>query len=446
MTHDDITKMLQREMVPALGCTGPTAYALAAARCRPLMTGPAEKMKVYVSPAFLKIGFGVATPGTAEPGIPIAAAIGLMGGDWTLGLSVLKTCTEEDIERARSFVREGRVEIFSDEEQTGVYVRAEVTTANETVAAVISGTHDGIISVELNGKSVFSKEMPEEAVKPDEDSLTPDMIFDYVDSVNTEELAFLLDGYELNMALAEDGLKHEYGLASGRAYLKNCQGKSVPADLYDDPMKYMPDSLEKKVKILVSAASDARMGGSSCAALAAMGDGNQGITATIPVGLAAEEYGADREKTIRALALSCLMLFYVKIHIGRAAAFCMCAIAAASGVAASVTYLKGGDRSAIRAAVKNVIAPLAGMLCDGAKNACALKMEVAAATALIATELAEAKIEVGYYDGVADETLEETVEGVTSIAMKSMNMLDGLMVEEILAKENRKNTQADHRQ
>ncbi|NCB41981.1 MAG: serine dehydratase subunit alpha family protein [Clostridia bacterium] len=439
MTHEDITKLLKKEMVPALGCTGPTAYALAAARCKPYLTAEPTLMNIYVSPAFLKIGFGVATPGTSEPGIGIAAAIGLVGGDYMLGMEVLKPCTSEDVENAQRMVDSGKVKILSDWDQTGVYVRAEIMTENETVVTVLSGTHDGIVSVAVNGKEMFHADVAPVVMEEDALDLTPDIIFDYIKNVNTQELRFLLDGYKMNTELAEDGIKGGFGLKSGCAYLKSTfKDKEAPADLFENPLNYLPSSLEKKVQILVSAASDARMGGSRFPAMAAMGDGNQGITAILPVGLAAEEYNASEEQTIRALALACLMLFFVKVHIGRASAFCMCAIAASAGAAAGICYLKGLDEKAIRAAVKNAISTLAGMLCDGAKNGCALKMSVAAATALTAVELAEAGVEVGYFDGVADDTLERTVSCITSIATKNMDALDACMVENILAKEERR--------
>lgn len=442
MIHKDITDMLKAEMVPALGCTGPTAYALAAARCRPHLTAGPAHMKVYVSPAYLKIGFGVATPGTSDPGIALAAAIGLMAGDWSLGLSVLKPCTQDDIHKAKAFVEQGNVEILGDWDQSGVYVRAEVATPNETVVSVVSGKHDGIISVVVNGEELFHADMPAEAVKPNESALTPDVIFDYVDRADTDELRFLLDGYKMNLALAEDGIREKLGMESGRVYLRSCfRENDVPADLFENPFQYLPEDLAQRIKILVSAASDARMGGSTYPAMAAMGDGNQGITAMLPVGLAAEHAGADDEKTIRALALSCLMTFYVKIHIGRASAFCLCAIAASAGAAAGIAYLKGLDEKGIRAAVKDVVSPLAGMLCDGAKNGCALKMAIACSTALTAVELAEAGVALGYFDGVADDTLEQTVACITKIATKSQSLLDDAMVESILDKEERKRSE-----
>ena len=439
MTYQKLTALLKREMVPAHGCTGPTAYALAAARCRPHLTEEPESMTVYVSPAFLKIGFGVATPGTATPGIAIAAAVGLMGGDHTLGLNVLKPCTQEDIDRAHRFVADGKVRIESDPAQSGVYVRAEVRTRGGTVTSVVSGTHDGISLVTVDGKEIFRRDPVPDEIQPERDELTLESIFRYVRFASMRQLRFLLKGYRMNIELAEDGLRQEYGMKSARAYLAACFPKgAVPEDLYTRPLAYLPGDLGKRIQILVAAASDARMGGSRLPAMIAMGDGNQGITAMVPVGLAAEQYCADEERTLRALALSCLITFYVKTRVGRASAFCLCAIAASAGAAAGIAFLKNMDDAQLRAAVKNVISPLAGMLCDGAKNSCALKMAIAATAALTAVQLAEAGLEVGYYDGVADDTLEDTVDCITSIASQSQTLLDNAMVEKILEREERK--------
>ena len=440
MTPFELTTLLKKEMVPALGCTGPTAYALATACCKPYLTDEVREVKMYVSPAFLKIGFGVATPGTTQPGIEIAAAMGLAGGDWKLGLQVLKPCTTSDVETAQQLVKRGLIHVLCDWERGGVYVRAEITTGHEKVVAVVEHTHDGISLIEVNGEKKFqAAAVTQQNLEDNPDSLSLEELFNYVKGVDTEDLRFLLDGYHLNLKLAEDGIRQGFGLKSGRAYLTEWwQGKDQPADLFEHPMDYLPHTILEKSRVLVAAASDGRMGGSRLPAMAAMGDGNQGLTAMIPVGVAAEIMGKSDEETIRALALSCLMLFYIKMHIGRASAFCLCAIAASAGVAAGVSYLRGMEESQISAAVKNVISALCGMLCDGAKNACALKMSIATTTALSCVDLAAADVECSFYDGVADDTLDQTVSCITDIATASMDMLDHYMVDQILRKTERK--------
>ena len=440
MTNPEFTALLKKEMVPALGCTGPTAYALAGACCKPYLTAAPRDVRVYVSPGFLKIGFGVATPGTPRPGIEVPTALGLIGGDYKLGLSVLQPCTDADMERALAMADSGVVRVLCAEDKGGVYVRCEVDTDNEQIVSVVEHTHDGVSLIQVDGEVKFSRASEGgEAGDDMPERYSLDDMFAYVESVDPEELAFLLDGYRINIELAEDGIRQGFGLKSGRAFLANWwQPRGLPEDLYENPMKYLPDSIQARAKVLVAGASDARMGGSRLPAMAAMGDGNQGLTAIIPVGVAAELMGKDRESLIRALALSCLMLFYVKINIGRESSFCLCSIAASAGVAAGVGYLRGMAREQICAAVKNVISPLCGMLCDGAKNACALKMAIAADTAFTGIELAASGVACGFYDGVADDTLEHTVDCVTALANDSIDLLDRSMVRQIVKKSERR--------
>lgn len=440
MNNYRFTDLLRKEMVPALGCTGPTAYALASACCRPYVTSTPEDIKVYVSPGFLKIGFGVATPGTSRPGIEVPTALGLIGGDWQLGLSVLDPCTPGDMDAALAMVDSGIIHVLCAEDKLGIYIRCEVKTAHETVLAVVEGTHDGVALISVDGEIKFQG--PQITLEEAADLPDPFRIedaFEYVNTVNTDELRFLLDGYRMNIALAEDGLRQGFGLKSGRAFLeKSLAGQPRPADLFENPLAYLPKDSKTRAQILVAGASDARMGGSRLPAMAAMGDGNQGLTAIIPVGVEAELTGRSEEDMIRALALSCLALFYVKLNIGRESSFCLCSIAASSGVAAGISWLRGMTEAQICAAVKNTISPLCGMLCDGAKNACALKMAIASDVAYTGVDLASADVECGFYDGVADDTLPNTVQCVAALATDSLELLDKSMVRQIIQKTERR--------
>ena len=449
MKYDEITALLRREIEPVTGCTGPTAYALAAAACSKYLTGGITAIRVYVSPAYLKMGFGVATPGTSETGIEIATAAGLIGGDPDGGMQVLKNTTAAQIEQAAEFCRTTDISVFSAPGEHGVYVRDEIETDRETVTAVVSRTHDGLCLIQVDGCTVFRADPAEEEERIEDhpDRLALEDIFDYAETCSLEEAGFLLDHYRVNLALAEDGIRGGYGMQSGRALLRQSwAGQELPPDLFEHPLDHLPSGLEERIKILVCGASDGRMGGSRLPAVAAMGDGNQGLTLLLPIGLAAEALHASPLQTARAMALGALMLFYVKMHIGRAAAMCLCAIAASAGAAAGYGYLKCLPPTRIKTAVKNVISPLAGMLCDGAKNACALKMSVAASTALQAVALAEMGSEAGYYDGICDDLLQDTVTNVTQIANETMDYLDDCMVRVILRKQQRTKADKDRKE
>ena len=439
MTHDEITALLHREIVPVTGCTGPTAYALAAAACRQYVTGNILSWNVAVSPAYLKMGFGVATPGTSRTGIAVAAAAGFAGGDASLGLQVLKNTTADDLSKAFAFCDAGIIRISAAEQESGIYVRNEIETDRETVMAVVRHTHDGLCLIRVDDQTVYTgdQEIQEERLEDHPDQLSLDDIFSYAETCTCEETAFLENAYRINLALAEDGIRGGCGLKTGRALLERAAG-TASGDLFDHPLRYLPGSVEDRINILVCAASDARMGGSRLPASAAMGDGNQGITLLLPIGVYGEYLHKPVHEITRAMAFGALMLFYVKMHIGRAAAMCLCAIAASAGAAAGICALRGLSRSQTEAAVKNAISPLAGMLCDGAKNACALKMSAAVRSALQAVELASLGVEAGYYDGICDDSLTDTVSAITDIANQTMDFLDSCMVQTILQKEKRR--------
>ncbi len=437
MLHHEITNLLRDELAPATGCTGPTAYALAAAACRAYVTGDIRHFRVYVSPAYLKIGFGVATPGTSTPGIEIAAAAGFVAGDPARGMQVLQPVTAADLERAHSLCAQGRLSVHSAPEQKGVYVRCEIETSRETVVSVVSHTHDGLCLVQVNGADVFRADpsaLPDR-IEDHPDSLSLSDIFQYARTCTLDETGFLLEGYRINRALAEDGIRGAYGLGTGRALLLRALDRQpAPSDLLQDPLHDLPASIEMQSLILVCGACDGRMGGSRLPAMAAMGDGNQGLTLLLPLGVAGHALGKSDLETARAMALGALILFYIKMRIGRASAMCLCALASAAGVAAGYGALRGLSERQIEGAVKNVLSPLAGMLCDGAKNACALKMSVAVSTALRAVDWAALDVQPGYYDGLCDDSLEQTVHIITQVTNQTMEMLDLCMVNAILHK------------
>lgn len=435
MTHNEITKLLHDEMVLATGCTGPTAYALAAASCRKYVTGTIKSFKVFVSPAYLKMGFGVATPGTKKTGIEIATAAGFIAGNPDLRLQVLRDLSDSDVEKAVEMCEKGIISVFSDSKAKGVYVRDEIETDSKTVLSVVAQTHDGLSLIQVNGKDVFRADQIEnynQRIETRPDCLSINDIFQYISVCTLNEVVFLLDGYHISLTLAEDGIREGFGLKSGRALLKQSYtGLSEPEDFFQNPLSYLPKSLEDRINILVCGASDGRMGGSKFPAMAAMGDGNQGLTLLLPIGAAGEAMHKSELEIARAMALGTLMLFYIKMRIGRAAAMCLCAIAASAGVAAGYGYLRGLSRRQIEGAIKNVITPLAGMLCDGAKNACALKMSIAAGGALRAVKLAEMGVEAGFYDGICDDSLEGTIDAITQVANKSMDLIDDCIINAI---------------
>lgn len=429
---DELTALLEREVKPALGCTGPTAYALATASCRPFLTAPADRLEMALSPELFKTGFGVATPGSPKPGIAIAAANGLFGGDCRLGMEVLQTATERTSVEAEAFIAENRIQILCDWSQKGIYAKATVYTQNETVEAVLEGAYDHISSVSVDGREVCRNDWAgSEAAENPELSIAH--ILEFARTVEPEKIRFLEKGMEMNYALALAGLRAPFGHEAGRALLRQTR-EDFREEFFENPQEVLPADACKRAKILVAAAADARMGGCSLPAMCTMEDGNQGITAINPVYAASQVWKIDPEKTIRAVALSHLSSLYVKTNVGRTSPFCMCGIGSASGVAAALTYLRGGNDRQIEASIINLLSPMMGMLCDGAKPGCAFKMCIATEAAFTASATALQGISLGFFDGTADESVAKTIQNISKIVHASDVALSASLVNIIVQK------------
>ncbi len=419
MNQAEITELLRREVIPALGCTAPVGVALAAARCRAELTGPAEEMTITLSPGIYKNGWRVAVPGTDKKGNDLGAALGLFGGDHRLGFEVLNNASDLNMAEAALVLEGGRVKSVCDSAKAGVYIEGEVRGAGESARTVIAGAHDRIERVEKNGRVVFTAGPGQGAKGTGPVDITLREIISYAQSAPAQDLAFMAEGARMNLALAEDGLSGRYGLGAGLALKKASGDRPGPAT---------------RAKILVYAASDARMGGSQLPAMSTVGSGNQGITAILPVFVQAEAAQSGEEKLCRALALSHLITFYVRRFGGRISSVCLCAVASCAGAAGAITWLKGGGEKEISAAVKNVVSTLAGLLCDGAKNSCALKMGVAAQEAFTFAELALAGAEVGYYDGISAETLDDCLANLGRVTLAAQESIYGAVVDILTAK------------
>jgi len=425
MKQQIITDLLKKEVVPALGCTAPVAVALAAARSAAELEGKIDTIRVSLSLGIYKNGWGVAVPGTSERGNALGAALGAVGGDYRLGLQVLTTATEADMKQARALLDANRVEISCDTSKEGVYIDAVVQSADASrVRTVISGSHSDIVLVQKNGDTIFETSKEPNGNTNFEHVPTLQEALDYIESVPAEDIRFLLDGIRMNLDLAQDGLDHPFGLCSGRILKDSME----PGD-WERPVA--------RARVLTCAASDARMGGSLLPAMSTVGSGNQGITAILPVAVFAEHSQVGDERTSRALALSHLVTYLVKSRVGRISSTCLCAIASASGAAAAITWLSNGNREMIAGSVKNVVSPLAGMICDGAKGACALKMGAASTEAFHAANLALHGSAAGYYDGLATESMVSTLDNLSKLTTHTQKDVDIAIMEMLTEKETR---------
>ena len=412
-----IIDFINREVVPAIGCTEPIAVALCTARAAETLGAGPERIAVRLSANILKNAMGVGIPGTGMIGLPIAVALGALIGRSEYRLEVLRDVTPEAVERGREMIGRRCISIGLKE---GVceklYIEAEVEAAGHRAVAVIAGGHTDFVFVSRDGEVLFDKRTPagcdEEA---GEVPLTLARVWDFAMTSPVEELRFILETRRLNMAAAERSLAREYG---------HCVGRTLRCDR---ERKVMGDSLFTRILSYTSAACDARMAGAMIPVMSNSGSGNQGIAATLPVAVYADEVHASEEQTIRALALSHLTVIYIKQSLGRLSALCGCVVAA-TGSSCGITYLMGGGYEQAAAAVKNMIANLTGMICDGAKPSCAMKLTSGVSTAVLSAMMAMDGRCVSSVEGIIEEDVDRCIRNLTAIGREGMDETDRLVL------------------
>ncbi len=443
MTDEEIIGLIKQEVKPALGCTEPIAVALAVAKAAEIISENCPccgswrmkadfKLDVAVSGNILKNGMGVGIPGTGMVGLPVAAALGAVCGNSSLGLEVLKGLTPEAVARAKELVAKGFVHISVADTERLLYVKATVTVGDNTVAsaevdphayAVIEDDHDRIVETSFADKILMSSEsaagLPAEASESPYD-LTVQSIWNFAREAPYEDIAFILEDRTLNLALAEEGLRGNYGLQVGKAIREN--QKEV---FGDDFMSYAMG--------MTAAASDARMAGSTLPAMSNSGSGNQGITVSMPVIAYALKYKVDDEKLARALILSNLVAIHIKHFLGKLSALCGCVVAS-TGSACGIVYLEGGGYEQVCAAIKNMAGNITGMVCDGAKVGCAMKVASGVSCAVQSAVLALRGTCIPSTDGIIEDDVEKTIRNIGTIGSAGMKATDRMILDIMLCK------------
>ena len=445
----EIIELIQKEVKPALGCTEPIAVSLAVARsCEALRQVGAEvsHLVVEVSANILKNGMGVGIPGTGMIGLHIASALAVTCGKSCYGLEVLKDLSDASIAQAKAMVDAGKVKITLAETPLKLYIKAwayGVAGGVEHAAATeIKNNHDSIVSVELDGVSVLenshigidcagsactSAAGSEEAPAPVAEKTTLDYklsvkeILQFAQEASFENIKFILDSVKLNKALAEAGLKDDYGLKVGKTIL----AREHSAVFGNSVMTYSMAA--------TAAASDARMAGCTLPAMSNSGSGNQGITVTMPVIAVAEKMGVDEEKLARALVLSHLVAIHIKGYLGKLSALCGCVIAS-TGSSCGIVYLNGGTYEQVCSAIKNMIGNITGMVCDGAKVGCALKVASGVSSSIQAAVLALDNICISSNDGIIEDCIEKTICNLGRIGAEGMQTTDRMILDIMVCK------------
>ena len=413
-----IIALVQREVVPAIGCTEPIAVALCVAKATETLGAKPEKIDVLLSANILKNAMGVGIPGTGMIGLPIAVALGALIGKSEYQLEVLKDSNPDAVNEGKRFIGEKRINISLKEDITEkLYIEVCCEAAGNKATAIIAGGHTTFIYIERNGEVLFQKQHTASCEKEEEClELTLRKVYDFALNTPLDEISFILETARLNKAAAERSFEGNYGHGLGK----------MLRGTYEH--KVMGDSVFSHILSYTSGACDARMAGAMIPVMSNSGSGNQGISATLPVLVFAEENDKSEEELIRALMLSHLTVIYIKQSLGRLSALCGCVVAA-TGSSCGITWLMGGTYDQVAYAVQNMIANLTGMICDGAKPSCALKVTTGVSTAVLSAIMAMENRCVTSVEGIIDEDVDQSIRNLTKIGSKGMNETDKLVLE-----------------
>lgn len=397
--------------------------ALAAAKAAELLEIPDRlsarlDISVSVSGNILKNGMGVGVPGTGMTGLRIAAALGAVCGKSCYGLEVLKDLDDASVARAKSL--ETEVKLGLAETAHVLYVSVRVSCGGRDAVAVIQDGHDNIVRLELCGKLLSDTDSSCGGGSEGHCSeLSVRKIYDFVQSVSASDISFILEDRTLNLALAREGLAGDYGLNVG---------STIAADEEDFGRDFLAYAMS-----LTAAASDARMAGCTLPAMSNSGSGNQGITVSMPVIAYALHYGVDDERLSRALCLSNLIAIHIKSHLGLLSALCGCVVAS-TGAACGICWLKGGTYEQVCATIKNMIGNITGMVCDGAKVGCAMKVASGVSSAVQSCQLALAGHCVGRRDGIIDDDIERSIRNLGRVGSVGMHETDNVILDIMVCK------------
>ena len=416
-----IIALIKEQVVPAIGCTEPICVALAVARATEELGSLPVRIEAQLSANILKNAMGVGIPGTGMVGLPIAIALGAIVGRAAYGLEVLRDCTPEAVEQGKAYIAEDRIQIgLKEDAPSKLYV--EIHTYDDEghkVEVVIAHRHTHLIYIARDGQATLDLRhtadcVSEAAAIQNEDAplaLNMRKVYDFATTAPLAEIEFIQEARRLNEAAAQQSLAGNYGHCLGKA-LSRPLGRGI-----------MGDSIFSHILSSTGCACDARMAGAMIPVMSNSGSGNQGICATNPVVVFAEENHNTNEEMIRALILSHLTAIYIKQHLGSLSALCGCVVAS-TGSSCGITYLMGGGYEQVTYAVKNMIANLTGMICDGAKPSCALKLTSGVSTAVLSAMLAMQGECVSSVEGIIDDDVDLSIANLVSIGADSMNETD----------------------
>ena len=420
--RQQIIALIHQEVVPAMGCTEPMAVSLCVARATEALGCRPDRIEVQLSANMLKNAMGVGIPGTGMVGLPIAIALGALIGKSEYQLEVLRDVTPEAVALGRQYMAEHPAQIIlKDPAPDKLYIEVTVHAGTSSATAIIAHDHTHYIYIarEAEGQPQVLLDEPlcEDTESDDQrEELNLRTVYDFATTSPLEELTFINEARRLNENAAGEALKGNYGHALGKT-LSRPLGRGI-----------MGDSMFSHILSATSSACDARMAGAMIPVMSNSGSGNQGIAATMPVVVFGEENHNTEEEITRALILSHLTAIYIKQSLGKLSALCGCVVAS-TGSSCGITYLMGGGYEQVAYSVKNMIANLAGMVCDGAKPSCALKVSSGVSTAVLSAMLAIQNRHVTSVEGLIEDDVDRCIHNLTRIGSDGMNETDRMVLD-----------------
>ena len=422
---DRYIRLIRSETAPAMGCTEPAAGALCAAAAAAQLGCAPESLAVEVSSYIFKNAMNVGIPGTGETGLDIACAMGALCPKPELGLSVLGEFDPGLLPEARRLARNTRISVA--EGVPKVYIRAVAYGGGSYGEAVIRDTHTGIVYLGRDGVPAMEKDMQPASSAPENGGEGAQLdipgIWQFGQEVPVSALYFLRELVQVNCAMAEEGLSHPYGLQVGRQMHSGTAAGLIAEDTANFAAAY------------TAAAADARMSGCEQAVMSVAGSGNQGLTATLPVIAVARKSGKPEEVMLRALAISILTTIHAKEYIGRLSVLCGCGVASSIGVTAGVVYMLGGSLEQAEMGIRTMTADISGIVCDGAKPGCALKIATSVGAAMRAASFALSGIGASAHDGIVAGDVEETLKNLGELGADGMAGANQVILDMLLHKQ-----------
>ena len=426
----ELIDILIAEVKPALGCTEPVAVALACAKAKELLGEEIVENRILVSPSIYKNGMCVGIPGTERLGLKIAVAMGFVGGHSENGLTVLETLDETQVRESEKYMDTTPIDIVPAQTKDKVFIEVDLRGKNNIAKVVIKEKHDNFIYLQRNheilldtgeyNQEVDAKAADKNTVIKKEtfmDTTNVKEIVKNVENMDLEDIKFLLDGVKMNLEIADYGLENKAGIGVGFG-IKKAKEEG-----------YMADDLMTEAMMLTAAASDARMAGIKMPVMSSNGSGNHGLTAILPIVAYSNKFPQNDEKLAKALAISHLVTGYIKNYTGRLSAVCGCGVAASTGAAAGISWLMDEDITHIKGAIENMIANLSGMICDGAKAGCALKLASAASAAVQSAIIAKQGFHVLPKNGIVGDKVEQSIRNLGKVSDEGMTVTDEVIID-----------------